>query len=46
VNATDFVVGGLIFYEIDNNKAKIKTAHNKKLNCEIVRAEILPEAAK
>jgi hypothetical protein len=42
VNAADFVVGGVISYEIDGNKGKIKTADNKKLDCKIVRTEILP----
>jgi hypothetical protein len=41
VTATDFVVGAPIHYEIDKNKAEIKTPQNKKLNCKIVRAEIL-----
>ena len=42
MNATDFVVGGKINYEINNNKATIKTPENKKVNCQIVRAELLP----
>jgi hypothetical protein len=41
VNATDFVVGGQINYEIDNNKATIKTSQNKKVDCKIVRVEDL-----
>ncbi len=38
------VVGSPIHLEIDGNKAKIKTPANKKVECEIVRAEILPTA--
>jgi hypothetical protein len=40
MNATDFVVGGPIHYEINNNNATIKTRENKKADCKIVRAEI------
>lgn len=39
MNATDFVVGGQIHYEIDKNKAKIKTSQNKQVECKIVRVE-------
>ena len=42
MNATDFVVGSPIHVELDGNKAKIKTRDNKKVECEIVRAEMLP----
>jgi len=42
MKATDFVVGGPIHVEIDDNKAKIKTPANKKVDCKIVRAEMLP----
>ncbi len=38
-NATDFVVGNQITYEIDNNEATIKTQQNKKVECKIVRVE-------
>jgi hypothetical protein len=41
-NATDFVVGSQINYEIDNNKATIKTPQNKKVECKIVRVEKIP----
>jgi hypothetical protein len=41
MNATDFVVGAAIHYEIDNNKANIKTPQNKKVDCKIVRAAII-----
>lgn len=42
MNATDFVVGSPIHLELDGNKAKLKTPQNKKVECEIVRAEMLP----
>jgi hypothetical protein len=42
MKATDFVVGSPIHVEIDGNKAKLKTPANKKIECEIVRAEMLP----
>jgi hypothetical protein len=42
MNAADFVVGAPIHVEIDNNKAQIKTQSNKKVDCKIVRAEMLP----
>ena len=41
MKATDFVVGSRINYEIDNDKVKIKTPENKKIECKIVRAELL-----
>jgi hypothetical protein len=40
-NAANFVVGASINYEIDDNEAKIKTPQNKKVECKIVRAELL-----
>jgi hypothetical protein len=42
INATDFVVGGKINYEINNNNVTIKTPENKKVDCKVVRAELLP----
>ena len=44
MNATDFIVGSPIHVEINNNKAKLRTPANKKIDCEIVRAEMLPAA--
>jgi hypothetical protein len=44
MNATDFVVGSPIHLELDGNKAKLKTPQNKQVECEIVRAEMLPAA--
>jgi hypothetical protein len=44
MNATDFVVGSAINYEINKNKAKIKTPENKQVDCKIVRVEMAPDA--
>jgi hypothetical protein len=41
-NATEFVVGTDMKYQIDGNKAKIKTPRNKELQCKIVRVEAVP----
>jgi hypothetical protein len=41
-NATDFVVGTDMKYQIDGNKAKIKTPQDKELQCKIVRVEAIP----
>lgn len=42
MNATDFVVGTQIHYEINGNKTKIKTPEKKEVNCKIVRVEAAP----
>jgi hypothetical protein len=42
MDATDFVVGSQIHYEIDKNKAKIKTPEKKEVECKIVRVEQIP----
>src|SRR5271168_1596616 len=39
VNATDFVVGTEMKYEIDNQNVKIKSPKNKQVECKIVRVE-------
>jgi len=39
MNATDFVVGTTMRYEIDGDKAKIWSPQNKKVDCKIVRVE-------
>lgn len=44
MNATDFIVGSSIHLELDGNKAKLKTTEGKKVECEIVRAEMLPNS--
>jgi hypothetical protein len=42
LDATEFIVGSPVHIELDGNKAKLKTPANKKIECEIVRAEMLP----
>lgn len=43
VNATDFVVGSNVTYEINGNKGKVKTAAGKQVDCLIVRvADVAP----
>ena len=37
MNATDFVVGHEMHYEIDGKKVKIKTPENKQVECKVVR---------
>lgn len=44
MNATDFVVGSQITYEIDKDKGKIKNPADKKVECKIVRVEMAPAA--
>jgi len=41
VNATDFVVGATLRYEIDGDKTKLWSSQNKKVECKIVRVEAL-----
>ena len=41
-NATEFVVGTDMKYQINGNKAKIKTPQDKELQCKIVRVEAIP----
>ena len=43
-NATDFVVGSNVNYEIDGQKVKIKTSEGKQVECKIVRVEAVPVA--
>ena len=42
MKATDFVVGSDLNYQIDGNKAKIKTPQGKQVQCKIVRVEDSP----
>lgn len=37
VDATDFVVGSTVNYEIDGDKGKLKSAAGKEVKCSIVR---------
>lgn len=39
MDATDFVVGTDVKYEIDGKKVKIKTPEGKQVQCKIVRVE-------
>ncbi|HEY2039290.1 MAG TPA: hypothetical protein VGG95_06470 [Edaphobacter sp.] len=39
MNATDFVVGAQIRYEVDGDKTKIWSSEGKKVDCRIVRVE-------
>jgi hypothetical protein len=39
MNATDFVVGSQVKYEIDGNKVKLQSMQNKKVECKVVRVE-------
>ena len=39
VNATDFVVGSNVSYEIDGDKVKLKNAAGKQVKCVVVRVE-------
>jgi hypothetical protein len=37
LNATDYVVGASVTYQIDSNKAKVKSASGKETKCTVVR---------
>lgn len=37
MNATDFVVGSDLSYEVSGNKGKVKTSSGKQVDCTIVR---------
>ena len=41
MNATDFVVGTDMKYQVDGDKAKIKTPQGKEVECKIVRVEAM-----
>ena len=42
MNATDFVVGTDMKYQVSGNKAKLKTPQGKEVECKIVRVEANP----
>ena len=42
MNATDFVVGETMNYEIDGKKVKISTPAKKHVECKVVRVENTP----
>jgi hypothetical protein len=39
LKATEFVVGSDVKYEVDDDKAKLKTASGKEAKCRVVRVE-------
>jgi hypothetical protein len=45
IDATDFVVGGSVHYELDGKKAKVSTPEKKKLECKIVRVAMVSNSA-
>jgi hypothetical protein len=45
INATDFVVGSNIDYQVKGNKGKVKSTTGKEVNCTIVRVADLPSAS-
>jgi hypothetical protein len=42
INATDFVVGSNIDYQVKGNKGKVKGSTGKEVSCTIVRVAELP----
>ncbi len=46
VNATDYVVGDNITYQIDGNKAKLKNSRGEETKCTVVRVQIVSSASK
>ena len=42
MNATEFVVGSTLKYEIDDDKVKLETPAGKKVGCKVVRVEVTP----
>ena len=45
INATDFVVGSNIDYQVKGNKGKVKGATGKQVSCTIVRVADITAAA-
>jgi hypothetical protein len=45
INATDFVVGSNIDYQVKGNKGKVKSTTGKQVSCTIVRVADLPSAS-
>jgi hypothetical protein len=45
LNATDYVVGNNITYQIDGNKGKIKNTSGKETKCTVVRVENVSTAS-
>ncbi len=46
INATDFVVGSNIDYQVKGNKGKVKGSTGKEVSCTIVRVADLPTATR
>jgi hypothetical protein len=46
INATDFVVGSNVDYQVKGNKGKVKGSTGKEVSCTIVRVAELPAASK
>jgi len=44
INATDFVVGSNIDYQVKGNKGKVKSSSGKQVSCTVVRVAELPTA--
>ncbi|WP_035354620.1 hypothetical protein [Edaphobacter aggregans] len=42
MNATDFVIGTALKYELDGDKVKLETPEGKKVECKVVRVEMTP----
>jgi len=45
INATDFVVGSNIDYQVKGNKGKVRGSTGKEVSCTIVRVADLPKSA-
>ncbi len=45
INATDFVVGSNVDYQVKGNKGKVKGSTGKEVSCTIVRVADLPAAS-
>ena len=46
INATDFVVGSNVDYQVKGNKGKVRGSNGKDVNCTIVRVAQLPTLTK
>jgi hypothetical protein len=46
INATDFVVGSNVDYQVKGNKGKVKSSTGKEVSCTIVRVADLPTSPK
>lgn len=44
VKATEWPVGDNIAFELDNDEAKMKSSRGKKLECKVVRVEVVKAA--